>query len=507
MGIRKSTNASKAWSPEVDGSGNIQFSGPVSMPGRNRMRSKGTAMQRLSYAKRGTSTILSDRTYDEQWPAFGEFTGLRVGLNDCGSFVDQVDLVAVASPATKDNQGASLVWTPAPFDGLRQIFRQGKPSESYNTFQAIPSSGAVVLGTRYYIGRHISATNFVVKKATTTLTAITDYVYNPDEGTLRFVAGGAVSNGDTNITYGAVTPDNPRTLWSDHILLKNAVRTDGIYPLLRVRTRCRGDLGGTNGLTWHILAPSGQKDYDVGTWFGETGATFSTYGAGDKITTPGDIAFGATGSSNQNGSQFLIDYVKPCFDIATYGDSVSNGASTIDCMSPVNWAAKQCFLENRKYVVSPYNAAVPSRVSKNMYNALAYDLLNQGLRPSFVLLVVGNGNNGNSDAIAPNLAWLSKSLDLCDRCGVVPIIETIQPHVSMLSPDPTVRGTYNDIIRGMAGNRAFVLDSDLIVRDPANPAQILTAFATGVAEPHINVAGQQAKAVALLNIIDQAVGG
>jgi hypothetical protein len=472
------------------------------------MRSKGTAMQRLSYAKRGTSTITNARTYDEQWPAFGEFTGLRVGISDCGAFVDQIDLVAVSSPATRDNQGASLTWTPVPFDGLRQIFRQGKPSESYNTFQAIPPSGAVVLGTRYYIGRHISATNFVVKKGATTLTAITDYVYSPDEGTLRFVSGGAVVAGDTNITFGAVTPDNPRTIWSDHILLRNAARTDGgPYPLIRVRTYCRGDLGGANGLTWHILAPSGQKDYDVGTWFGETGATFSSYGTGDRITTPSDIAFGTTGSSNQNSSQFLIDYVKPCFDVATYGDSISNGASTIDCMSPVNWAAKQCFMENRKYVVSPYNAAVPSRVSRNMYNALAYDLLNQGLRPSFVLLVVGNGNNGNSDAIAPNLTWLSKSLDLCDRCGVVPIIETIQPHVSMNAPDPTVRGTYNDIIRDMAGNRAFVLDSDLIVRDPANPNQILPAFAAGVAEPHINVAGEQAKAVALLNIIDQAVGG
>lgn len=491
-----------------DASGNVVVNGPMTIPGRTRVRSKGSAMQRLSYAKRGTSAITSARTYDEQWPAFGEFTGLRVGLSDCGAFVDQIDLIAVSSPATKNNQGASLTWIPAPFDGLRQLFRQGKPSESYNTFQAIPSSGAVTVGTRYYIGRYISATNFVVKKATTALTAITDYVYNPDEGTLRFVAGGAVSTGDTNITYGAVTPDNPRTLWSDHILLKSAVRSDsGMYPLIRVRTYCRGDLGGGSGLTWHILGPSGQNDYDVGTWFGETGACYSTYGTGDRITSPTDITFGTTGSSNQNASQFLIDYVKPCYDVATYGDSIANGASTIDCMSPVNWAAKTCFAENRKYVVSPYNSAVPSRHSRNMFNALAYDLLNQGLSPSFVMLTPGTGNNGDSSAIAANMTWLSKSLDLCSRFGVVPIIETIQPHVAMLTPDAAVRGVYNDIIRSMAGNRAFILDSDLIVRDPANPAQLLPAYAAGVPEPHINVAGEQAKAAALLNIIDQAVGG
>ena len=493
--------------PSPDGK-SLLAAGPVTIPGRTKVRSKGTAMQRLSYSKRGSTTITAARTYDEQWPAFGEFTGIRVGMSDCGAFVDQVDLVAVSSPATNSNQGSGLTWTPAPFDGLRQIFRQGKPSESYNTFQAIPSSGGVVLGTRYYIGRYISATNFVVKKATTTLTAIADYVYNPDEGTLRFVAGGAVSAGDTNITYGAVTPDNPRTLWSDHILLKSAARTDGgIYPLLRVRSYCRGDLNGASGLTWHILAgPTGMADYSIGTWLGETGASYSTYGTGDRITTPGDITFGTTGSSNQNSSQFLIDYVKPCYDVATYGDSIANGASTIDCMSPVNWAAKQCFAENRKYVVSPYNAAVPSRVSRNMFNALAYDLVNQGLRPAFVMLTPGTGNNGNSDSIAANMTWLSKSLDLCDRCGVIPIIETIQPHVAMNTPDATVRGTYNNIIRDMAGNRAFVLDSDLIVRDPANPSQILPAYATGVPEPHINVAGEQAKAAELLKIIDLAVG-
>lgn len=490
--------------------GSLVADGPIIAPGRTKKASKGSALFRVSYPKYGTTTITSARTYDEQWPAFGEFTGLRVGLSDNGQFSDQIDLVAVATPAIMNNQGSGLTWTPAYFGGKRQVIRSGNPLATTGTFRPIAASG-VVIGQPYFINRHLNIADLVVKKGGTTLSNPTDYVYLPDDGTVIFSSGTVVA-GDTTLTYGpansgvTVNSDLVRTRWSDHINLKSAARTDGgKYPLIRARTYCRGDLGGGTGLAWFVVGPSGINTYDIGTWFGETGATFDTYASGDIITTPGNVTIGTTGSKNQC-SQFLVDYVLPSYDVAIYGDSIANGASTIDCMSPVNWAAKLAF-GNGKYVLSPYNAAIPSRTMKDMHGALAYDLVNNGLRPAFAVLQAATGNNGNSDSIAANFVWLSRMLELCDRYGVVPIIETLQPHVVWNTPDATVRHTYNTYIRSMAGVRAFVLDSDLIVRDPANIDAILPAYAVGVTEPHINVAGEQAKAAALYQMLDQIIGG
>lgn len=482
--------------------GTIYLPGPVrgASPGLM-IQSRGSALWRVGYPKAGTA-MSAARTYDEQIPVFGDFTGLKVGVSDAmRATSDRIDLVAVASPAVNNSNGSNLTWTPVYFDGKRQITRTGMAPSSTSVYQAIAPEG-VVLGQRYFIAYFMPA-NVVIRANTTTLTPLVDYYYNPDDGTVRFISGGAVSAGATNLNWTIVGStggaDVPKTIWSDHVNLLSNARTDlvGGFPLLRCRTYVRGDLG--NG-GWYALNPTNNST-DVGTWFGEPGASWDNYTTGDAITTPGAVTVTTSGSRWQCG-QFLIDYVLPCYDIGIYGDSIANGASTIDSMSPANWAAKFAY-KNGKYVLSNYNAAVASRVMKNMAAALKQDLEMYGLRPTFAILQAGSGNNGDSTSIPQTFTYLSQMLDLCRKYGVIPIIETLQPHVVWNTPDPTTRHTYNAIIRSMAGERALVLDSDMIVRDPSNIDAILPAYAVGVTEPHINVAGEQAKGLALYQMVDR----
>ncbi len=469
-------------------------------------KSRGSALLRFTYPSAGGTPFTVARTYDEQRIAFGDFTGIEIQLFDASKanppVRDLVEKVAICSPAVRDSVGtvaAGITWTGVTFDGATSVNRPGKTSASSSVYQPIGATG-VVIGFRYFVGYQM--TSLTVKKGASTLTAGTDYVYNPYDGTIRFIAG-TVTAGDTTLTYAAGGWDVSQGVWSDPIVLTNAARTDGgIFPLWRVRTYVRGDLGMVQG-QWAAL--SGNMTDDLNDWYGCGGKDcWDNYAAGDQITTPGSIAPPGTAGSKFQVSAARIKYVLPCYDMAVYGDSTDYGASAIDSMAAECWAAKTAY-GNGKYVLSPYNAAVASRVHRNHLGALKYDVYQSGNRPAFVRMKPYTSNNGDSSTFPLQISEMCDMLKICEDVGATPIIETVRPGTAVNTPTSAARHYYNGIIRGMAGNRAIVLDADMICRDPSNIDQLLPAYSSGVADPHINVAGEQAIGAALFHIVDTIV--
>lgn len=77
-------------------------------------------------------------------------------------------------------------------------------SSSTITAQAIAAAG-VVLDAAYYIG-YTGVTAFAVKNGAAALVAGTDYTFNAETGAVKFLTGGAVTAGDTTLTWSGTVP-------------------------------------------------------------------------------------------------------------------------------------------------------------------------------------------------------------------------------------------------------------------------------------------------------------
>lgn len=352
-----------------------------------------------------------------------------------------------------------------------------------------------------YLNYKTSPYTIDVVKAAAVDTALVDGAgYTHTAVTFAGSASVAVPAG-TSATLNACIPG---FVISDFIPITSVARVDfpARKPLIQVRTYMLSGwtnaiTGGTGG-TYELIMASGA--YDSRDWGARSPAS-------DQATTISSSAANVPVTTSQYTHAIPIFYgMNPAASILACGDSLTQGFGATGNI--VGWTMRIAALSSSYTKQLTFmNLGTASQAHANSM-AMVQALLSQtktvetvggvaqtiSLKPRGCAFAAWSPNDSLSSQSVADVCWTNtlKSIDVCQRNGVVPIVWTSPPAAGMSAAAHTIRKTQNARVLALPDS-VIKLDFCAVLADPSNVNQLLAAYNSGD-DTHWNDAGYAAVA-------------
>lgn len=372
------------------------------------------------------------------------------------------------SEATRSFSRRGILLTQKP-----QVGSSGGTTAGY-TFCTAMSVAAAFEDIRAMFVNHNTAASITITSAAFAPSAKLNDGVNPVDSDGNAVAWTPILFGGTpSVTIPAATDatsvdDVPSVVQSDWVGRASLDRADGgLYPLVFIRVYLAA--------TGH--APTSAVAHQTA-YLARTGHNLSAfYASGDHISA-NTVISGATAATQIYGYAVQTLSRKRGLSVAAFGDSLTQGFTTVDTTSFTGWLSRACSdltAETfpgvaEKLPMAFQNMGLAGRTTTGTYNN--FNALIDFMSPDVAFLAVYSPNDAGSDWPGQYRKAMKMALT-CIQKGIIPVLVTPQPW-SYTGANETAR---LDLVARVKASGLLYADIDAAVKDPSQPSRVLPSLA------------------------------